>query len=65
MTKWFDTNYHYIVGEFTKDQKFSISSTKIFDQYQEAKKNGVETGPVIIGPVSSYYWVKLLTVPIN
>lgn len=52
MTKWFDTNYHYIVGEFTKDQKFSISSTKIFDQYQEAKDNGIETRPVIIGPVS-------------
>lgn len=52
MTKWFDTNYHYIVAEFKKDQKFKISSSKIFDDYLEAKKAGVETRPVIIGPVS-------------
>ena len=52
MTKWFDTNYHYIVGEFKKDQKFAISSTKIFDQYKEAKEAGTETRPVIIGPVT-------------
>lgn len=52
MTKWFDTNYHYIVGEFKKDQKFAISSSKIFDQYKEAKESGTETRPVIIGPVT-------------
>lgn len=52
MTKWFDTNYHYIVGEFSKGQTFKISSTKIFDEYQEAKKLGIETRPVILGPVS-------------
>ena len=37
MTKWFDTNYHYLVPEFTKDQEFSLSSLKIFDEYIEAK----------------------------
>ena len=37
MTKWFDTNYHYIVPEFTKNQNFKISSSKIFDEYLEAK----------------------------
>ncbi len=52
MTKWFDTNYHYIVGEFKKGQKFKISTTKIFDEYLEAKKLGIETRPVIVGPVS-------------
>ena len=52
MTKWFDTNYHYIVAELKKGQKFHISSTKIFDEYLEAKKAGFETRPVIIGPVS-------------
>ncbi len=52
MTKWFDTNYHYIVAEFKKDQKFKLSSSKIFDEYLEAKKAGFETRPVIIGPVS-------------
>jgi 5-methyltetrahydropteroyltriglutamate--homocysteine methyltransferase len=52
MTKWFDTNYHYIVAEFKKDQQFKISSSKIFDEYQEAKALGIETRPVIVGPLS-------------
>ena len=52
MTKWFDTNYHYIVAEFKKGQQFKISSTKIFDEYLEAKNLGIETRPVVIGPVS-------------
>lgn len=52
MTKWFDTNYHYIVPEFTKDQEFSLFSEKIIDEYKEAKIAGYETKPVIIGPVS-------------
>lgn len=52
MTKWFDTNYHYIVPEFTKDTKFQFSFDKIIDQYLEAKELGINTRPVIIGPVS-------------
>ncbi|MBM3579407.1 MAG: 5-methyltetrahydropteroyltriglutamate--homocysteine S-methyltransferase [Alphaproteobacteria bacterium] len=52
MTKWFDTNYHYIVAEFKKAQRFKISASKIFDEYLEAKKLGIETRPVVIGPVS-------------
>jgi 5-methyltetrahydropteroyltriglutamate--homocysteine methyltransferase len=52
MTKWFDTNYHYIVPEFTKDQEFSLFSEKIIDEYIEAKASGFQTKPVIIGPVS-------------
>jgi len=52
MTKWFDTNYHYLVAEFSSQQKFKISSKKIFNDYLEAKKLGVETRPVVIGPVS-------------
>ncbi len=52
MTKWFDTNYHYIVAEFNKNQKFILSSTKIFNDYLEAKNLGIETRPTIIGPVS-------------
>lgn len=52
MTKWFDTNYHYLVPEFTKDQEFSLSSSKIFDEYQEAKNLGIETVPVLLGPIS-------------
>lgn len=52
MTKWFDTNYHYIVAEFKKGQQFKISSSKIFDEYLEAKNLGIETRPVVIGPVT-------------
>jgi len=52
MTKWFDTNYHYMVAEFTKGQKFKISCDKIFNDFLEAKKLKIETRPVIIGPVS-------------
>ena len=52
MTKWFDTNYHYIVPEFSRDTTFSLSSTKVLDEYEEAKAHGVETRPVLIGPVS-------------
>lgn len=52
MTKWFDTNYHYIVPEFHKNQKFKLSSTKVIDEFNEAKKSGFITKPVIIGAVS-------------
>jgi 5-methyltetrahydropteroyltriglutamate--homocysteine methyltransferase len=52
MTKWFDTNYHYIVPEFHAGQEFALSSTKIFDDYKEAKSLGIKTRPVILGPVS-------------
>ncbi|EKF19389.1 5-methyltetrahydropteroyltriglutamate--homocysteine S-methyltransferase [Nitratireductor pacificus pht-3B] len=52
MTKWFDTNYHYMVPEFTKGQKFTLASTKPVDEYLEAKALGYETRPVLLGPVS-------------
>lgn len=52
MTKWFDTNYHYIVPEFTKEQAFSLFDTKPVDEYKEARALGIQTKPVLIGPVS-------------
>ncbi|PKD21655.1 5-methyltetrahydropteroyltriglutamate--homocysteine methyltransferase [Salegentibacter salinarum] len=52
MTKWFDTNYHYIVPEFTKNQQFQLSDDKILDEFIEAKKAGIKPKPVIIGLVS-------------
>jgi 5-methyltetrahydropteroyltriglutamate--homocysteine methyltransferase len=52
MTKWFDTNYHYMVPEFTKGQKFALSSLKPVDEYREAKTLGYQTRPVLIGPVT-------------
>lgn len=52
MTKWFDTNYHYIVPEFHANQAFSLLSHKIINEYKEAKNAGIDTKPVIIGPVT-------------
>lgn len=52
MTKWFDTNYHYIVPEFHRNQEFRLFSTKIIDEFYEAKQLGIVTKPVLIGPVS-------------
>ena len=52
MTKWFDTNYHYIVPEFRQSTVFKLSTSKVVDQYKEAKSLGIETRPVLLGPVS-------------
>jgi len=52
MTKWFDTNYHYIVPEFIKDQTFELFGTKVFDEFAEAKALGIAAKPVLIGAVS-------------
>jgi 5-methyltetrahydropteroyltriglutamate--homocysteine methyltransferase len=52
MTKWFDTNYHYIVPEFETDQHFRLASTKPVDEFLEAKALGVHTRPVLLGPLT-------------
>jgi 5-methyltetrahydropteroyltriglutamate--homocysteine methyltransferase len=52
MTKWFDTNYHYIVPEFTKNQEFKLFSEKVITEFKEANALGIATKPVLIGPVS-------------
>ncbi len=52
MTKWYDTNYHYIVPEFEKGMSPRLSNTKIFDQYNEAKEQGINTRPVLVGPIT-------------
>ncbi|WP_136162360.1 5-methyltetrahydropteroyltriglutamate--homocysteine S-methyltransferase [Sphingomonas flavalba] len=52
MTKWFDTNYHYMVPEVTANQSFALTSTKAIDQFKEAKALGYHTRPVILGPVT-------------
>ncbi len=52
MTKWFDTNYHYLVAEFSANQQFSLNAQKICQDFLEAKQIGINTRPVIIGPVS-------------
>jgi 5-methyltetrahydropteroyltriglutamate--homocysteine methyltransferase len=52
MTKWFDTNYHYIVPEFQKDQQFRLASSKAIEEFLEAAALGIHTRPVLLGPVS-------------
>nr|XP_010932648.1 5-methyltetrahydropteroyltriglutamate--homocysteine methyltransferase 2 [Elaeis guineensis] len=52
MTKWFDTNYHYIVPELAPDTKFTYASHKAVSEYKEAKALGIDTVPVLIGPVT-------------
>ncbi|WP_205764382.1 5-methyltetrahydropteroyltriglutamate--homocysteine S-methyltransferase [Arenibacter sp. 6A1] len=55
MTKWFDTNYHYIVPEFTKDQSFELLSVKAVDEFKQALALGITTKPVLISPVTYLY----------
>lgn len=52
MTKWFDTNYHFLVPEFIKNEAFSLNPQKIIAEYNEALEFGIKTKPVIIGPVT-------------
>lgn len=52
MVKWFDTNYHYIVPEFRKNQQFTLHAEKIINEFAEARSAGITTKPVLIGPVS-------------
>src|SRR5687767_799188 len=52
MTKWFDTNYHYLVPELPAGQVFRLSSTKPFDEFAEALALGIRTVPVLIGPLT-------------
>ncbi|ASC67801.1 5-methyltetrahydropteroyltriglutamate--homocysteine S-methyltransferase [Achromobacter denitrificans] len=52
MTKWFDTNYHYIVPEFTAATEFKLDASRLLEQLAEAKAQGVPAKPVIVGPVT-------------
>ncbi len=56
MTKWFDTNYHYIVPEFTAATEFTLDASRLVEQLAEARAAGVKAKPVIVGPVT-YLWL--------
>jgi len=56
MTKWFNTNYHYIVPEFTQGQTFKLSWTQLLDEVDEALALGHNIKPVLLGPVT-YLWL--------
>jgi 5-methyltetrahydropteroyltriglutamate--homocysteine methyltransferase len=52
MSKWFDTNYHYLVPEFESNPTFKLTATKVFDEYVEAQRLGIDTRPVLVGPLT-------------
>ena len=56
MTKWFDTNYHYLVPEFGADQQFQLCWTQLFEEVDEAHALGHRVKPVLIGPLT-YLWL--------
>lgn len=56
MTKWFDTNYHYIVPEFSRETSFRLDASRLLAQLAEARGASVSAKPVIIGPVT-YLWL--------
>ena len=56
MTKWFDTNYHYLVPEFSADQHFHLGWEQLFEETEEARALGHNVKPVIIGPLT-YLWL--------
>ncbi|SIS24561.1 methionine synthase (B12-independent) [Aquipseudomonas alcaligenes] len=56
LTKWFDTNYHYLVPEFTADQQFALSWEQLFEEVEEGKALGHNLKPVLIGPLT-YLWL--------
>ncbi|XXF10039.1 5-methyltetrahydropteroyltriglutamate--homocysteine S-methyltransferase [Pseudomonas sp. D2-3] len=56
LTKWFDTNYHYLVPEFTADQQFALSWEQLFEEVAEAHALGHSVKPVVIGPLT-YLWL--------
>ncbi len=56
MTKWFDTNYHYLVPEFSVDQRFQLSWSQLFEEVEEAQALGHAIKPVLVGPLT-YLWL--------
>jgi 5-methyltetrahydropteroyltriglutamate--homocysteine methyltransferase len=52
MTKWFDTNYHYLVPELEADQRFALRAEHWTDPLREAAAVGIDTRPVVLGPLS-------------
>ncbi|KFE52552.1 5-methyltetrahydropteroyltriglutamate--homocysteine S-methyltransferase [Pseudomonas syringae] len=56
LTKWFDTNYHYLVPEFTQHQRFKLSWEQLFEEVDEARALGHKVKPVVIGPLT-YLWL--------
>ncbi|MDD3518746.1 MAG: 5-methyltetrahydropteroyltriglutamate--homocysteine S-methyltransferase, partial [Chromatiales bacterium] len=56
MTKWFDTNYHYLVPELHRGQRFHLASDALFDQVEECRAAGFQPKPVLVGPLT-WLWL--------
>lgn len=56
MTKWFDTNYHYLVPEFSADTVFSLNCERLFDEVAQAQSAGHGVKAVLLGPLS-FLWL--------
>ena len=56
LTKWFDSNYHYLVPEFSAEQQFQLSWEQLFEEVDEAHSLGHKVKPVLIGPLT-YLWL--------
>lgn len=52
MTKWFDTNYHYLVPELGGETSFSLNPTKVLAELEEARAQGIPARPVVVGPIT-------------
>lgn len=52
MTKWFNTNYHYIVPEISSESTCKLDATKVVNEYKEAKELGIKTKINLIGPIT-------------
>ncbi|OMC47894.1 5-methyltetrahydropteroyltriglutamate--homocysteine S-methyltransferase [Mycolicibacterium fortuitum] len=52
MTKWFDTNYHYLVPELSGEISFSLNPTKVLAELEEARAQGIPARPVVVGPIT-------------
>ncbi|MES2663372.1 MAG: 5-methyltetrahydropteroyltriglutamate--homocysteine S-methyltransferase [Pseudomonadota bacterium] len=63
MTKWFDTNYHYLVPEFRSDQDFLLNIESLFEEIRDAQSLGYKVKPVILGPLT-YLWLGRRSLPI-
>lgn len=61
MTKWFDTNYHYLVPEVEPDQAFALSGTRLFDETRELQALGYNPKPVLLGPLTWLWLAKSAT----
>ena len=65
MTKWFDTNYHYLVPELNEEQQFNLTTSPLLDQIEEVKSQGGKAKPVVVGPLTFLWLSKVYSPKVN